>query len=302
MNLRRALSCLIVGAFALTSSVLAQAPEKEKTWGEATLMVMTASTSFSGFAHTSYMLSSSFHTNLAKPQDPKGTLTVPGGLGIGPVIPLAFQGVQAGAQAERLYYWGCGAKVGEKQPEVHGKDWRAKDQWWTVRSSGMADAAQMMNLTAASPVPGTYTMKANYVGEMSLNLTPAQQFLPPLKVLAPATDSADTSQPIAVSWEPVEGAAGYLLMAFGKNKAGKEVTWESAYHATLWQRMGAEKALKEGKLLPPTVTSCTIPAGIFDGQVSLTVTGVSPIATGQGVFSYWGWAQTVTTRLLNMGA
>ncbi len=295
------MTLLTLLAFTLTQSAWAQAKEDEKTWGEATLMVMTASTKFGDFSQTSYMLSSYFHTNLAKPEDPKGSLTVPTGLGIGPVIPLNFQGVDPSAMTERLYYWGCGAAVGEKQPEARGKGWRFKGQWWTVRSQGMADATQMMNLQADSKVPGTYKLEANYVGEMSLEMTEAQQFLPALKVLEPATDTADTSQPIVVSWEPVDKAAGYLLMAHGKNAEGKDVTWESAYNATIWQRMGAEKALKEGLILPPSTTTCTIPAGIFKGQVALTVTGVSPIATGKGVFSYWGWAQTMTSRILNMG-
>lgn len=274
---------------------------KEKTWGEATIMVLTASSSFGAYSNTAYMLSSFYSTNLAAPEGAKGTLTVPETLGIGPVIPLNITKYDEMAQTERLYYWGCSPTVLKGQPEVHGKGWRGKDQWWHVRSSGTADATKMMGLTADSKIPGKYVMETNYTGSMSVVLGEAQQFLPALTVTAPTGDKVDTAQAIPVTWDAVDRAAGYHVMAVGKNADGKDVTWENAYNAILWQRIGATKALQKGLLHAPDKRSCMIPAGIFKGQVSIIVTGVSPIATGTGAFSYWGWAQTMTTKTLNLG-
>ena len=289
---------LLLGLLALSAT----AQEKEKTWGEATIMVLTSSSVFGEFSNTQHVITSFFSTNLKAPEGASGTLTVPKDLGIGPVVPLTIQNNEAVEQPDRLYYWSCTEAVPKGQPEVRGWKWKKKDWWWTVRSSAIADPMKMMGLTAQSPVPGTYTMDSTYTGKMSVNLSQAQQFLPALKVSSPPSGALDTSKPIPVTWEGVEGAGGYYVSAYGKNAEGKDVTWESAYDAALWQRMGLTKALEKGLLHGPEHRSCTIPAGIFKGQVAIMVSGVTPIATGTGVFSYWGWAESKTTVLLNTGS
>ena len=247
------------------------------------------------------MLSSFYSTNLAAPEGASGTLTVPDTTGIGPVIPLKITRIDKPYAQNRLYYWGCSDVVLKDQPEHRTDGWKNKEQWWVLRSNGTADAMKMQGLTAASKLSGNYLMDVSYAGKMDVTLGEGQEFLPPLKVTSPEGATVDTTKPIKVVWEPAAGVRGYHLMAVGKSPDGKDVTWESAYNATVWQRMGATKALKKGLLKGPEATSCTIPAGIFKGQVSIIVTGVGPIATGKGAFSYWGWAQTMTTKIANMG-
>lgn len=292
----------LLAVMCLSTLTVAQEDKKKKIWGEATLMALTSTSTFGAYTNTSYMMSAFYSTNLVPPADAKGTLTVPETLGIGPVIPLTIQTQKGMTATKRLYYWGCTATVPKGQPEVRDNGWKMKDQWWTVNSTGMADATKMMGLTAESKVPGKYVMETNYTGSMSLTMTDTQQFLPPLKVVEPAGDKADTSQAIPVKWEKVPGAGGYLVMAVGKNDKGEDVTWESAYNAVIWQRMGVTKALEKGLLKGPDSLSCTIPAGIFKGQVSIIVTAVTPIATGEGAFSFWGWAQSANSKIVNMGS
>ena len=287
----------------LSVTALGAAQEKEeKLWGEATIMALTSTSTFGAYTNTQYMLTSFYSTNRKAPEGATGTLTVPETLGIGPVIPLNIQNLNDYKAPKRLYYWGCSDVVLKDQPEVRAEGWRAKDQWWYVRSNATADPMKMMGLTQASPIPGTYTMESSYTGKMSVTMTEAQQFLPPLKVVEPSSDKADTSKPIKVTWEAVEGAGGYHVMAMGKNADGVDVTWENAYNAVIWQRIGLTKSLKKGLLHGPEHRSCTVPAGIFKGQVTVMVTGVTPIATGTGIFSYWGWAQSAGTKILNMGS
>jgi hypothetical protein len=289
---------LLLGLLSLTAT----AQEKEKTWGEATIMVLTSSSVFGEYSNTQHMITSYLSTNLKAPEGASGTLTVPDDLGIGPVIPLTIQNIETVKQPDRLYYWSCTETVPEGQPETRGWQWKKKDWWWTVRSTAVADAMKMMGLNAQSPVPGPYSMDTTYTGSMSVTLTKAQQFLPPLKVTSPPSGDIDTSKPISVTWEGVEGAGGYYVAAYGKNADGKDVTWESSYDATLWQRMGLTKSLEKGLLHGPEHRKCTIPGGIFKGQVVINVSGVSHIATGTGAFSYWGWAESKTSVILNTGS
>lgn len=299
--MKKLLYLSLLAVLCLSSLATAQEDKKKKIWGEATLMALTSTSTFGTFTNTQYMMSAYYATNLLPPADAKGTLTVPETLGIGPVIPLNIRTLKDWKAPKRLYYWGCSATVLKDQPEVRAEGWRMKEQWWVVNSNGTADATKMMGLNAQSKVPGKYVMETSYTGSMSLVMTDTQQFLPPLKVVEPASDKVDTSQAIPVKWEKVPGAGGYLVMASGKNAKGEDVTWESAYNAVIWQRMGVAKALKKGLLKGPDHLQCTIPAGIFKGQVSIIVTAVTPIATGEGAFSFWGWAQSMGTKIVNMG-
>lgn len=113
-------------------------------------------------------------------------------------------------------------------------------------------------------------------------------FLPPLRVTSPK--SMQTLKPeegIEVVWEPVAGARGYILHAFGTTGQGTNnwtiITWVSTLREPPERvRSGYEQEtsiaddLANGILLPPQTTRCKVPAGIFvnTDMFSLTLTAV----------------------------
>ncbi|HCA45808.1 MAG TPA: hypothetical protein DEP45_00225 [Armatimonadetes bacterium] len=111
-------------------------------------------------------------------------------------------------------------------------------------------------------------------------------FLPPLKMISPDMSQLAPAEGIAVEWEPITGARGYLVSAVGTNMGGDEdnmkmtiTSWYSTINEPPMRiRGGYQQAttiaddLRDGVLLPGDTTSCVIPAGIFDDVMMLTIT------------------------------
>ena len=130
--------------------------------------------------------------------------------------------------------------------------------------------------------PGLYTLGTNYCGGTTVTFDNPQDFLAPIDIVKPSKD-IDLAKPINIEWKSVPNAAAYTLTAFsGSDK--EMIMWTSASDpdpATKVQfevvtQAEVRQLIEKGVLLPPTATSCCIPAGIFKGagQAMLTVTAI----------------------------
>jgi len=237
-----------------------------------------------------------FHASVRAPQGATAQMDVPSGLGIPSPLPWIVENVQAGGAAgasEVWRYWGCSATVPKGQPEIL-KGSGAAAGVFVGGSRGYADPMKTTGINEASRIKGDYTLHISYLGDIAITMTDAQEFLDPLIVTAPAEPSTvDATKAIALAWNAVPRAAAYGVFASGKNKAGKSVIWSSTRGMNAWSDLGVAKAVKKGVLLPPDHLACTIPAGIFTGQVSVSITAYSTETWGKGVLPALGWAQSV---------
>lgn len=291
---------LTAAAVAMATGLAVSKPEP--AGGTLNLLAMTTSMNISGYSAVQRTLSGNFSTPKKAPAGASASMAIPTGLGVPGPIPWTVQNDQAtttGGTFESISYWGCSATILKGQPAVYKGSWQGGEQQWTGGSSGYADPMKLMGLNENSKIPGTYNIKISYLGEVSVPMTEAQQFLDPLTLVQPESPAVDTSKAIQVSWKPVPRAQGYSVMATGKDAKGKTVFWENAKHATsTWYTSGVAAAVKAGKLKSPQDCSCTIPAGIFKGQVTLMVNGYSAEVKGKGVLPAYGWAQTTGTMML----
>lgn len=275
----------------------------EESGGQLNLTAMTTSMSVGGQTYGTRSLTGNYTSPKKAPAGASASMTIPAGLGPASPVPWTIQnleGTGGKGSGEVVHYWGCGTAIPKGQPEVIKGSWDTTGQKWTGGSSGVTDAMKLMGITEASKVPGTYDIKISYLGNVTIDMGESQQFLDPLALLEPADPTAvNTAGAITVSWKPVPRAAGYYLMATGKDAKGRTVYWESSKGASAaWYTMGVAKAVQAGKLHGPDKTTCTIPAGIFKGQVMLMVNGFSPEVKGKGSLPAWGWAQTMTSAQL----
>jgi hypothetical protein len=201
-------------------------------------------------------------------------------------------------------YWDCGETVATGQPRV-------LDSEKMMSSLSAADKARMQGMMSRSAMkmhtwsaneshaywpgkdpkkitddantPGLYELTTNYCGGTSITFDPAQDFLAPIEVSSPGKDAVDLAQPIKIEWKSVPNAKAYVLSAF----AGKDhemVMWTSSaqpdattdFISTPLSNAEITKYIEKGILLPPTKTSCRIPAGIFKdvGTPMLTITAI----------------------------
>ncbi len=298
-------------SIALLAGAALSAPKPAPIQGTCQLIAMTNFTSFAGYGATSRSFSCSYQTSKTAPAGATATLASPEGLGWTSPTPLTIQNLQGetgSVNSEVIHYWNSAPTIPKGQPEVLKTQHDPKQKTtWKGGSAGNLDYMQIkyvkpgqMQLDETSKSPGAYRLKISYVGEIGWDLTEKQQFMEPLQATKPETPaSVKTSDAIEVTWKNVPNVVGYTVYAAGKNAAGKTCYWENAYQAqTAWYTMGAAGALKAGKLVPPDVCRVQIPAAIFTGPVSLSITGYSPECKGTGPLSPWAWAQTMTTMQL----
>lgn len=187
-------------------------------------------------------------------------------------------------------YWGCFEVAPEGQPKI------AKSS-----EAGSNVSAESRNINALpsssyafwprpdskplhenAATPGTYTLKTNYCGNTSVTLEQEQNFLDTIELInVPKKTNLDKA--IKVTWKPVSNALAYVVNAYG-GSGNVTVDWTSSSDPAATVGIEARpvskeeiaKLIEKKALLPPDVTSCTIPAGIFRGSwsVFLTVTAI----------------------------
>lgn len=184
-----------------------------------------------------------------------------------------------------LIFWGCGERAGKGQPVVIDFAKVAKGQvppglWnstvirdWgpnlsNSRTFGRWPSEDNKYVKPDSSLPGPHRIASNYAPEISFTL--AKDFMAPLSVRTGSLPSGATR----TNWTGIAGATGYLAGLFGGKQGpggdmGDMVMWTSSSSRQFggglsdWISPGQVATLvKNGTVMPPSATSCTIPAEV----------------------------------------
>lgn len=148
------------------------------------------------------------------------------------------------------------------------------------------------NIDKSASAAGEYKLTTNYCGGTTVTLDAEQDFLAPLEVVG--MDKTDLAAPIKVAWKPVPNAVAYLVNAYCATDK-ETVTWTSSadpdsptdLNTRPVSKDDLSKYLDSKVLLPPSATSCTVPAGIFNGMgtpmLVVTAFGVDKIQNKDGI-------------------
>ena len=186
-----------------------------------------------------------------------------------------------------LMYWGCGAKVRPGQPKVLDMaSASAADmaKFFTSRRATQRGAHSAVgrplwpNPADARMVPdgaslvGEHVFSGNGVPEpFRFNIPAAQDLMPALQVqqkeMGGATD---------LNWAALPTARAYFAAAMGATKSDEMVVWTSSevpdagFGLVDYQTNAAvDRWLKEGVLLLPRTTHCTVPQGVFPEKAAM---------------------------------
>jgi hypothetical protein len=189
------------------------------------------------------------------------------------------------------FYWGCGERVGKGQPIVLDFEKLANGQMPDAELGGV-DANEVRKPTAANSrtygdwpnsakqnqrlearfpigasLAGAHTVRGSYTPEINFNV--ARSFMAPVRYTSTAKAASGA---IPLAWNAVPRATGYALGIIGGRDGGNQtaemVLWSSAEQSgtfIMWEDLApAEVArlIRAKAVLPPTTTSCTVPAEV----------------------------------------
>ncbi len=183
-----------------------------------------------------------------------------------------------------LLYWGCGAAVRPGQPKVLDMaSASAADlaNFFVARRAtqrGAPSAAgrpQWPNPADARLVPAQASLAGEHAfsgagvpAGFRFQIPPAQDLMPPLQVQAAAQGGA-----IDLRWNAIGSARAYFAAGMGARGRDEMVIWsssevpETGFGLVDYQTNPAvDRWLREGVLLAPGSTQCTVPKGVFDGE------------------------------------
>ena len=199
-------------------------------------------------------------------------------------------------QGRLLIYWGCGAHAGPGQPVILDFARLAEGQVppnlftasvpvdsppsvATSRTFGYYPAGRAKKPNTSSSIVGDHRVAGNYSPDIAFSLQ--QDFLSALHVQAAAQPDGST----ALSWNAVTNATGYYAWAFGAGQGGDAIWWASAstreLGGGLWDYVApavVQRLIPRGTVLPPTRTSCAIPAEVKSAQLVTFVNAFGPEA------------------------
>lgn len=234
--------------------------------------------------------------------EPKADHFLPSGARLGASVPLesprrssAPQGrdepVQSGQaqlpQGRLLLFWGCGERAGPGQPVVIDFSRMARGEVppglfaqslnlpddWSIHTGNSTTYGDWPNSRDAKPVPanssllGAHRIASSYAPEISFTL--ADDFMPPLQ----ATGRDLASGAVGLNWGALPKATGYYawgIAAGGDGGESRDMVW---WTSSSTQQFGgpmsewispstAARLVEAGTLMPPSQTSCTIPAEV----------------------------------------
>jgi len=187
-------------------------------------------------------------------------------------------------KARMLVYWGCGDAIGPGQPKVADTEKMSPQQFGQAlvgrsppdRSSTTRNAQlRWPNEREPKPVPagaslqGEQFVHGNATPDIKFAIGEKQDFLAPVEV----TSRGSMPGPFALTWKSIPNAQGYFLQAMGhRNSSGEMIIWSSSEVQdtgsgllTYLPNEFLRRMIGEKVVLPPGVTSCAIPKGVFDG-------------------------------------
>ncbi|MFT4027655.1 MAG: hypothetical protein QM676_12750, partial [Novosphingobium sp.] len=201
-----------------------------------------------------------------------------------------------------LIYWGCGEHAPKGQPVVIDFSKLAAGQvppglWSTTivrdwgptlqnsRSFARWPAEDGKYVRSDSSLPGPHRVSSNFAPEISFTL--ANDFMQPLRSRTMNLPGGAKN----LMWTGIPQATGYVASLFGgsmndRGDMGDMVMWSSSFTRQFgggladWLSPGQVAALvRDRTVLPPTATSCTIPAEVIRdaGQFRMgTLTAFGP--------------------------
>ena len=185
-----------------------------------------------------------------------------------------------------LLYWGCGPKAGKGQPVIIDFSKLAQGQMppnlFTTRVpapdagplitnsrtyGGWPNEKSSKQPPKAASLLGEHRIAGNYSPEIKFTL--AQDFMPAINGRARDLPGGAAD----LSWNSVTNATGYYAWAMGAKDVGGDsadmVWWTSSaardFGGGLWDWLPPEtvrRLITEKVVMPPTQTSCTIPAEV----------------------------------------
>lgn len=183
-----------------------------------------------------------------------------------------------------LLYWGCGATVRAGQPVVldaasaTAADFARVFQSRRATQRGTHSAAgrpvwpsktDSRMVPAGASLVGEHAFSGSGVPEGFRFQIPAPQDLMP----ALALQQADNGGATELRWSAAPTARAYFAAAMGAGAREEAIFWSSSELADTgfglldYQTNAAvDRWLRERVLLAPSVTSCTVPKGVFSGQ------------------------------------
>jgi hypothetical protein len=199
-----------------------------------------------------------------------------------PTAPGDYNNKMQDVSTRILVYWGCGTAVRPGQPKeirIDVKDGQVKTSG-AMQGRYVPDRAANVNPSYAlwpnernrKAVPegaslvGQHQIAGAKIPEsLKFTLEQSQDFMPKIALAS----NGDSAHGQTWSWQPVSGARGYFLHAFG-TRDDAMVLWSSS--ETSDAGMGVldylppatiDRWIREKVLLPASATSCAMPAGIF---------------------------------------
>ena len=201
-----------------------------------------------------------------------------------------------------LIYWGCGEHAGAGQPVVIDfanlgagqmppglwsstilRDWGPNLQ--NSRTFGRWPGEDNKFVKPGSSLIGAHRVAGNYSPEISFTL--AKDFMAPLSTRLRSLPSGSR----LLAWDAIPDATGYLAGLFGgqmtqRGEMGDMVMWSSSATRQFGGGLGdwlspatVAGLVRDGTVLPPTKTSCAIPAEVIRdaGQFRMgTLTAFGP--------------------------
>ena len=222
---------------------------------------------------------------------------IPSGMAMGKSLPLVPPAATPGGRepaedgpppekpkARMLVYWGCGDAIGPGQPKVADTEKMSPQQFAQAlagrappdRSSAIRNAQlRWPNEREPKPVPagasiqGEQLVHGNATPDVRFVIGEKQDFLAPVEVTAKGAMPG----PFALAWKAVPHAQGYFLQAMGhRESTGEMIIWSSSeVQDTGWGLLTylpndfLRRMIGEKVVLPPSVTACAIPKGVFEG-------------------------------------
>jgi hypothetical protein len=187
-------------------------------------------------------------------------------------------------KARLLVYWGCGEAIAPGQPRVADTAKMTPEQFGQAlagrappdRASALRNAQlrwpnerEPKAVPPGASIQGEQLVHGNATPDIRFVIDAKHDFLAPVEVTAKGAMPG----PFALAWNSIPNAQGYFLQAMGHREAtGEMIIWTSSeVHDAGWGLLGylpndfLRRMISEKVVFPPTVTTCSIPKGVFEG-------------------------------------
>jgi len=166
-------------------------------------------------------------------------------------------------------YWGSGQMVPDHQPYMLTPGMVLPGYQHVKGLKSMYICS--VGFDSPLPISGTYTLSAEGGFFQSWETPATQQVVAPVTITDPQLPAVNALQPLHISWEPVPGAIGYLVIVDSlhdqQNVSGELAEWSSAPKPIIFEAIDYHVPY----LLPASVHEVTVPATIFRGCKTILV-------------------------------